>query len=251
MFPTRVSIVTCNLWGMNRWKERQPVISEFLSAFKPDIFSVQELTDLSRGFLDNVLSSHDRVDDSFCGWITEGNIYWNRVLFDLVEYGIEDIGLLEEDRRLFWVRLKVRATSKSILVSTAHFTYKAHPNEIETGQSPRLKQSRLTVSALDRLSMGIEPTFFMGDLNDSSHPVFILNDAGYVDCFSALGVSSAPTAPCYPTVDVTIGRPRLSQTLDWVFSNKFARALSAQVPNFYYRGMTPSDHWPVQAIYEI
>ena len=251
MMPFRFSVMTCNLWGLNKWRERQAAVKELLDVFRPDVFSVQELTPETQTFIDKALPYHKRVDDELPGWATEGNIFWDGRLFEKVEHGAEDIGLLEADRRLFWVRLVIKNSDQTVFISTAHYTWKAHPIELETGTSPRLLQSRLTGKTLKSLARNSEPVLFMGDLNDSSHPTFILNDAGYRDCFSVLGVPAPPTAPCYPTVQVGRGRPMLNQTLDWIMSNEFARPMAAQVPYFYHNGVTPSDHWPVLAVYEV
>lgn len=250
MFPIRLSIITYNLWKNARWSLRKAALQKFVGHFFPDILCLQELCAESQSLLDDGMSHHKRVQDDFPGWTYEGNIYWNSHLFNEIEHGIEDIGL-DGDRRLFWVRLQLKDTARTIFVSTAHFTYKATPAELETGQSPRLEQTHKTVIALQDLVQDNEPAFFMGDLNDTSHPVFILHDAGYVTCFAALGVPTPPTAPCYPIPNTHLGSPTLNQTLDWIASNQYARTIAAQVPHFYYDGIAPSDHWPVLAVYEI
>jgi len=250
MFPTRLSIVTYNLWYDIRWSLRKVALQNFVTHFFPDILCIQELCEESQLFLDEVLSQHKRIQDDFPGWTLEGNIYWNGDLFKAIDYGAEEVGL-EGDRRLFWVRLQLKGEKRTIFVSTAHFTYKATPTELETGRSPRLEQTHKTVRAIHNLVRENEPAFFMGDLNDTSHPVFILHDAGYITCFSALGVPTPPSAPCYPNPKTHLGSPMLNQTLDWIASNQHARVVAAQVPHFYHDGIAPSDHWPVLAVYEI
>jgi endonuclease/exonuclease/phosphatase family metal-dependent hydrolase len=251
MFPVRLSVITCNLWGTTRWSLRKLALKQFVEVFCPDILCLQELCAESQSFLDNAMPQHNRVHDDFPGWICESNIYWKDCLLKEVEHGADDIGIIEENRRLFWVRLKLKEQARTVFVSTAHFTYKAHPKELETGLSPRLEQTHRTVKALQRLVRDGEPALFMGDLNDTSHPIYILYDAGYRDCFSVLGVPCVPTAPCYPTANIPIGSPTLSQTLDWIVSNKYARTVAAQVPHFYHGDVALSDHWPVLAVFEI
>jgi len=250
MFPIRVSLATYNLWKNAYWSRRKAAIQQFLQLYAPDILCLQELSTESVTLLDATLSQHDRVHDDFPGWCDEGNIYWNDRLLEMTDYGAADVGL-EKNRRLFWVRLKVRDRSRSLLVSTAHLTYKGDAHEAATGLSPRIRQSQEIVNALQDLVHVDEPAFFMGDLNDTSHPIFILHDAGYATCFSSLGVPPPPTAPCYPKLDANLNEPTLSQTLDWIVGNKHTRAIAAQAPNFYVNGVSPSDHWPVIAVYEI
>ena len=167
MFPVRLSIVTYNLWNTMRWPLRQPAVQQFVDRFRPDVLCVQELRPETRACLDDAMSQHTRVHDQLPGWACESNIYWHRGLFAESEHGAEDIGSLEEHRRLFWVRLKIAEQNRTIFVSTAHFTSQRQATETDLGQSPRIEQSRRTIAALQRLVRDNEPAWFMGDLNDA------------------------------------------------------------------------------------
>ena len=242
MFPIRLSIITYNLFDNIRFSQRTNALKQFVETFNPDVLCVQELCQESQTFLDYTLSSHSRVYDLFKGWTCEGNIYWNSKLLKEVEHGIDDIGLVEEYRRLFWVRLAVKGTDKTILVNTTHLTYKGHPYEVKTGLSPRLEQTRQAIKAIKENVKENEPVFFAGDFNDASHPAYILLEDGYKDCFSSLNIQAPPTSPKKQVFS--------SQTMDWIFA-KNARCLAAQVPHFDIAGIMPSDHYPVVAIYQI
>jgi endonuclease/exonuclease/phosphatase family metal-dependent hydrolase len=122
MIPTRISFITYNLWLTQRWPERAPACERFLTLFTPDVLCVQELQRPTQQFLDKVLKEHDRVHDPFPGWTTESNIYWASTAFELVEHGAEEVGHLEPDRRLFWVRLRLKPSQKTIFIATAHLT---------------------------------------------------------------------------------------------------------------------------------
>lgn len=250
MIPTRLSIMTLNLWREKYWEQRQDAIGHLFYRFQPDIFCVQEIRGQSRTFLDKALPRYERIHDDFLGWMCESNIYWKSELFDKIEYGLEDVGILEKYRRLFWVRLRLGNLGHTIFVSTAHLTYKEHPEEIKLGYSPRLSQAQKIVSTLKILSGEQEPTFLMGDFNDDFHPVHILFGAGYESCFGALGIQSPPTWPSCPSLARATNGPPAAQVLDWIVSNNYARAIVAQVPRFVYKGVAPSDHWPVIAMYE-
>ncbi len=251
VFPVRLSVVTLNLWHTERWPLRQPALGEFVRIYRPDVLCVQELRPETQAFLDETLPDHRRVHDPFEGWNTQGNIYWDGHLLEEEAHGAEDVAILEPNRRLFWARLRVKEGGPTLLVATAHFTFKGNSLEVRTGRSPRVRQTRLAIRALDRLTRPGEALLFMGDLNDPSHPAHLLHAAGYVDCFTALGLPSPPTKPCLPTGWRTGSEPAPSQTLDWIVANRHARAVAAQVPNFYCGDATPSDHWPVLAVYEI
>lgn len=245
----RTSIVTYNLWRTVRWPQRQDALAGFLTITQPDILCVQELQAETREFLDTTLSNHSRVADAFPGWVTEGNIYWDRNRFTLIGFGAERIGHVEEMRRLFWVRLWPRGKGYPLLVATTHLTFKATQGELLTGTSPRVAQAHAMVETLDKLASPGDPLLLAGDFNDPSHPTYILNDAGYVDCFTALGLTSPPTSPTYQTSNLPPGRPSTSQTLDWIVS-KDARSVAAQVPEYTLNGVSPSDHLSVLAVYE-
>ena len=52
------------------------------------------------------------------------------------------------------------------------------------------------------------------------------------------------------SIAATGGRALLHQ-IDLIAANRHARAISAGVPQVYHGDIAPSDHWPVQAIYEL
>jgi endonuclease/exonuclease/phosphatase family metal-dependent hydrolase len=251
MFPVSLSIVTYNIWLTERWNVRAPALRKFLEIFDPDVLCLQELQAQSRAFIDETLPGHRRVEDPLKGWTTEGNIYWRDSLFEKIEHGAEEVGLQNVDRRLFWARLRVRARAREILVATAHLTSQKNAHEQATGASPRVNETRAIISALQRLNRPGEPGFFMGDLNDAVHPPRLLHEAGYVNCFSALGIQNPPTLHCYPTASIQPGERMVNHGIDWLVANSHARAVAASVPHFYFQDAAPSDHWPVHAVYEI
>lgn len=252
MIPTRLSIITYNLWNIQRWPMREAAVRGFFRRFRPDIICLQELRFETRDVLDEALSGYRRVEDGFPGWLRESNIYWNSDLLEEIQHGAEDVGInTDAYRRMFWARLRMRDTGRSIFVATAHFTHQEHPEEIRTGYSPRGEQARRTAQTLKSLVREGEPGFFMGDLNDPIVPVHILNEAGYRTCFQRLEILPAPTWPAMPTVRVVPWEATTSQTLDWILSNDRARPVAACVPQYYNEDMSPSDHWPVQAVYEL
>ena len=251
MIPARLSVVTCNIWLTERWPARAPALEKFLTLFAPDVLCVQELQRSTQEFLDRVLSKYTRVDDSFPGWANESNIYWKKAVFEEVEHGAEEVGHIEPERRMFWVRLQIKSLKKAIFVATAHLTSPRHGDEAETGASPRVRQLKRIAEELTRRVREGEPAFFMGDMNDAWHPQRILMQAGYASCFAALGMQSPPTFQCYPTANIQSGERTITEAIDLIVANKNARAIAASVPHCYAEDLAPSDHWPVQAIYEL
>jgi endonuclease/exonuclease/phosphatase (EEP) superfamily protein YafD len=238
---TRFTVCTYNVWADGRREERVEPLREFLRRHTPDILCLQELRAWSRELIAEALPTHDSVSDEFDGWTVEGNIFWNRDLFELAEHGAEDIGMIEPLRRLFWARL--RSGDRTALVSTAHYTWIGNRVEAEGGPSPRFEQARRTVESLDHLAADDEPTLFMGDLNDFAHPVRILREGGLMDSFGALGRFTAPTHPAMPTAS---GVP---QSIDYIMSRGAIRPMTSEVVDFFVGDIAPSDHKPVLATY--
>lgn len=178
------------------------------------------------------------------GWLKEGNIFWSTELFELIEYGAENISIIEELRRLFWVRLRPPGDNqqRTLFVSTAHFSWQGNKREVTHGISPRLTQARKTAEALQVLAPAPESLLFMGDLNDFMHPIRILHESGLIDSFSALGQTPVPTWPAAPFP----GPPELD---DWIFQRGPLRPMTSGVVDFYVDDFPPSDHKPLLATY--
>jgi endonuclease/exonuclease/phosphatase family metal-dependent hydrolase len=250
--PARLNIITYNIWNTERWATRERALRTFMKLFDPDLLCVQELRRKSRRVLDEVLPGHERVNDRFIGWAQESNIYWRASMFEEIEHGAEDVRIREPGyRRLFWARLRIKALDRSILVGTAHLTHQRHPDESKSGVSPRVDETRRIIAALGRLEHEREPVFFMGDMNDPVHPTDHLHKAGYVSSFAALGLQPPSTFKCYPTANVAPGKLAISQCIDWIVANAEARPIATTVPQFFLDDAAPSDHWPVQAVYEV
>jgi endonuclease/exonuclease/phosphatase family metal-dependent hydrolase len=252
MQPLRINLITCNIWNTERWNARAATLRKFLELYSPDVLCVQELRQKTRIFLDKALTGYSRVQDSFVGWTSESNIYWRATMFSEIEHGAEDVKIKEKGHRaLFWARLAIKDRDRSMLVATAHLTHQRHPDESATGHNTRIAETRRIIAALKRLNRRGEPLFFMGDFNDAVHPTNMLHKAGYVSSFAALGLQPPQTFKCYPTAAVEPGMLAISQCIDWIVSNGEARPIATSVPNFLLNDCAPSDHWPVQAIYEI
>lgn len=251
MVPTRLAFVTYNIWLTERWPARAAALERFLKLFTPDVLCVQELQRPTQEFLDRALVGYARVHDPLPGWTNESNIYWNEAIFGKIEHGAEEVSHVERNRRLFWARLEIKSARKAIFVATAHLTSPKNSDEGDTGVSPRVRQLRRVAEELGRRVHEGEPAFFMGDMNDAWHPQRILLQAGFVSCFAALGMQSPPTFQCYPTADVQPGERTITEAIDLIAANQHARAIAASVPQVYADGLAPSDHWPVQAIYEL
>jgi endonuclease/exonuclease/phosphatase (EEP) superfamily protein YafD len=240
----RFTVCTYNIWTWTRWPERLNALCSFVALHLPDIFCVQEVQEESLAAIDSVLRpSHDRVTSEMPGWSCEGNIWWNQAMFTLEEFGAEEVGILEEHRRLFWVQLRSIDGDRSILVSTAHWTWSGHLVSLQSEKNVRLPQARQTVEALNRMHTDNIPQLFMGDLNDSNEPIAVLRAAGFTDSFEDVGRYPAATYPARPTAQGP------DQTLDWIFRRGQVRSMTSEVVDFWLGDLAASDHKPVLATY--
>ncbi len=216
MVPVRISFVTYNLWGTERWPERELALRLFFERYRPDIVCVQELTPETGATLDDVLPFHDKVDDPFTGWTTEGNFWWNARFLQLVEYGAEEFGIdAYPDRRLFWVRLQVIDQPTTFFVGNVHLSDSGNSAELEEGRNSRVHEAKAIIGSLGRLVREMEPAFLLGDFNDSLAPLAQLLAAGYDSPWARLHQLPPPTMPAYPDRLLSFGFAS-SFVLDWI-----------------------------------
>lgn len=235
---------TYNLWGTARWDERREPLARFLHINRPDVLCVQELTQDSRDFIEATLPAMRSVDGPLPGWTDEGNIFWNSALFELVAFGAEDIGMVEELRRLWWARLATKS-GRTILVANAHFSWTGNVRELSERINVRTGQAEEAVAALDRLCGENEPVLFMGDFNDYIHPLRVLRLAGFEDSFMALGREAVATYPAMPFAQ------QPPELLDWMMHRGPIRPTLTSVVDFYVAEKAPSDHKPILTTYRL
>jgi endonuclease/exonuclease/phosphatase family metal-dependent hydrolase len=244
--PHRFTVCSFNLWEESRKDQRRKPLSQFLDLHRPDILCVQELRPWSRDLIDGVLKDHERVDDPFEGWLAEGNIWWNRGLFTRAGHGAEDTGIHEKLRKLFWVRLALKAApGQTLVVSTSHYTWNGNPMEASEGLNPRPAMARRTLEKLKEVAPEPEPVMFMGDLNDDNHPIRILREGGLKDVPSALGRSPRTTFPAEPAYN------HPPEVLDWILFRGPLRPMAWDVVDFHVDQTPPSDHKPVIATFAV
>jgi len=243
--PIRFVVGTYNIWGTNRWPEREQALRAFLRDLRPDVLCLQEFRPETQAVLDDELSKHEHVRDPFEGWTREGNIYWSTELFELVQHGAEEIGIIETLRRLFWVRLRVTGTDSTVVIATAHYTWTGNKREVTEHVNPRIGQAERTLQVLDRIVPADEPVIFMGDLNEAENAIKTLLRGGLMDCWRGKNTIPHATHPAYPTV---MGPPRV---IDWQLYRGPIRPMVCEVVDYTKDALTPSDHKPLLVAYGI
>lgn len=199
-------------------------------------------------------------EETFTGWLDEGNIVYRSDKFQYVSHGVVDVGLEEAEarrpkRRLFWLRLC--ANNRTILVSTAHLTWEGGSVVEQAAPYPseRSAQASKIIAALNQIRLNdeknghAEPVIFCGDMNDSWHVPFKMREAGLFAYDLLLNMPSEithPARPCFHEERVP------SQTRDWIFSSSL-KPLLGRVCGDMVLGLNrhPSDHFPVFCIYEV
>jgi endonuclease/exonuclease/phosphatase (EEP) superfamily protein YafD len=255
--PLNVIAQTHNLWGDHHAAERAEALRGLYERRAPDLLATQETRAWSRDVIDMAMPGHERVHDHFPGWEGQSNLWWNRALFSATEHGAEDVGIHDPDARLFWVRLRIRGGPNTLLWTTAHLSYSGNTVEVETGVNQRALQARSVVEALSRLEGPNEAVFFASDTNAIGTAIWVIGNAGYLDSFSALNRQAPPTHPVIPDpFRSTVGTPKSpiaspQKTIDYIFFRGPARSRSAEVVEYFYRGIAPSDHYPVASTFAI
>jgi endonuclease/exonuclease/phosphatase family metal-dependent hydrolase len=255
--PLNVIAQTHNLWGDHHAAERMEALTALYERRAPDLLATQETRAWSRDLLDAAMPGHDRVRDDFPGWERQSNLWWNRELFSEVEHGAEDVGIHDRHARLFWVRLGIDGGPKSLLWTTAHLSYSGNAVEVETGVNQRTPQARRVVEELSRLGRRDEPVFFACDTNAIGTAIWLIGNAGYLDSFTALNRQAPPTHPVIPnpfastvgTLKSPIASPQ--KTIDYIFFRGPVRSRSAEVVEYFHRGIAPSDHYPVASTFAL
>ena len=226
-----------NLWGDERWTEREPSVHRMLVGHPPDVLAVQELSEKSAAFLDEALPHHRRVVDGLPGSPPVNT--WSR-LTDV------DRGTIDLDegggRVAVWTRLRVEGTERPMVVVTTHLTWDDHPDPAR-GASVRDAQATRLRNALDDIVEGGEALVLLGDLNDERPSIPAFEAAGLVDCYQGLGREPEPTRPV-PEYEPFETLPR---AVDRILTNDSVQVMDASVPRFEAGATPPSDHWPVVA----
>jgi endonuclease/exonuclease/phosphatase family metal-dependent hydrolase len=248
---------THNLWGDHHAPERAEALTGLYQRRAPDLLATQETRPWSRDVLDQAMPGHERVHDDFPGWEQQSNLWWDGELFSEAEHGAEDVGIHDAHARLFWVRLLVAGGPDTLLWSTVHLSYSGNAVEVETGVNQRTPQARRVVEELDRLGRPNEPVFLASDTNAIATAIWVIGNAGYLDSFTALNRQAPPTHPVIPNPFAsTVGTPKSpiaspQKTIDYIFFRGPVRSRSAEVVEYFHRGVAPSDHYPVASTFAL
>ncbi len=243
----RFSIMTSNLWNTEKIVERKDSIIKFFSINKPDFLCIQEIRKETRDLLDSQLEKYSRVEDSFIGWQEESNIYYRNDLFEEVEHGRIDLNMPEVNRGLFYLRVKIKGSNKTLFISTAHLTHQGNADEVATSRNYRQDEASMIGDNLLTLVKKGEGAIVCGDFNDPFHPTKIISEkTDFVEVFRTLHLEAPLTFPCSSISEEYY----LVESLDKIMHNSFISPIMATSPRLVLsKGI--SDHYPVYAMFEV
>lgn len=237
--------------GPDAWLERRIEVGEFLMAkgafstySTPDVLGVQEALSSQLQFLDSVMSGYTRYSRGRDDGRQAGEhaaIYWKKDRFSLLDSGT--FWLSEQanspnkgwdaalPRIASWIKLKERASAKSLLVLNTHFDH--------IGVKARAESARQIAAWVNRQAI---PVVVMGDLNSEVHeqPLELLRQGGLTE--------TRPRNDFTPTFNGFTWPRKKHKLIDFILTRGFQtqsyRVITAKRNN----GRELSDHFPVEAV---
>lgn len=232
------------------WEERRPLVKRVLRTEQPTVLFTQEGL---FGQLQDVLEDLRGYD-----WIHLGRlggsqseataIMWVRDRLKVLEYDhlwLSDTPRLIGSkgwgnnvvRMLTWIRFEDLRTGKDFYVVNNHFDHRS--------EESRQKGAQMN---LDVIAPFESPVVVAGDFNNTPDTAIhqILTDGGLVDTMLA---AEEQVTPVYGTWNGWDPVPTEEERrIDWILTTPDIRIEEAGVNTYAKRGLTPSDHWPAQAL---
>ena len=228
------SIISLNLWMDYEFETRKPSIEAFLLQFQPEVFCFQELSSEGTKLVVATLGENYECILEY----TKGvSIFWKKTV------RLESWSLLDSCRCL---SAKFSYKDYIINVHTVHlhwvgdFTFKVNENTV-------LRELEEILPAIDPVNE--EYNFVTGDFNDIVHSLMVLKDVGYTESFRELNLMPELTYPSF----VTEHNKKIIETgqIDYIFSCPRSKCIATSVLKFYTGFIPVSDHWAVQAIFQL
>ncbi|HZE41092.1 MAG TPA: endonuclease/exonuclease/phosphatase family protein [Stackebrandtia sp.] len=143
-------------------------------------------------------------------------------------------------RMLTWARFADRLSGKEFVVLNTHLDHVSVP-----AQDKAAHLLRRVVADLD------VPAIVTGDFNvppDATVHKTLVADGPLADAWDA---AATRLSPPYATFHAWEPEPRLGDRIDWILTTPGVSVTSIGVNTWSHGGLTPSDHWPLQALMEL
>lgn len=260
--PDRLTVVTYNLLnGQARagtklaWERRREAVARVIGHCGPDLLGVQECFDYQARFLAETVQGF--------GWVGLGReadgtgemaaVFYRDEFYEPVDAGHFWLSATPEEpgsrswgshctRIATWVRLRVRASGRSLLFCNTHLD---HGSEEARLGAARLLAERLPVLA------GEEPLILTGDFNAQAETTKVWRlcvTAGLRDAWLAADQRSGPDETW---TDFREPRYGVQERIDWILFRGAVEARSCETMTYREKDGFPSDHLPVRAVLEL
>ncbi|HEX4945621.1 MAG TPA: endonuclease/exonuclease/phosphatase family protein [Blastocatellia bacterium] len=243
--------------GENHWDKRKEFLLATIKAFNPDLLGTQETLGFQRDYLAANLSGYEvlgvgRDDGKEKGEMTA--LYFRRSRFEKLDGGhfwlseTPDVpGSKNWDaaltRMVTWVKLrdKQNPKAKPLMFFNTHFDHRGVQARHEAAKLIR----RRVAEAAKTCSVIVTGDFNAGDDSDPYRALFG-DDSPVVDAYRAVNPTRTPNEGTFSgfKVEATTG-PRI----DWIGASREWQVVKAMIDRTARDGRTPSDHFPVAAVF--
>ncbi|NOT59697.1 MAG: endonuclease/exonuclease/phosphatase family protein [Acidobacteria bacterium] len=246
--------------GENHWDKRKAFLIETIKAFKPDLLGTQETLGFQRDYLAAQLAGYDvlgvgRDDGKEQGEMTA--LYFKRDRFEKLDGGhfwlseTPDIaGSKNWDaaltRMVTWVKLrdKRQPRARPLMFFNTHFDHRGEQARIESARLIR----RRVAEATKTCRVIVTGDFNAGEDNEAYRAFFSGTDAPVIDAYRAIHSTRSNDEGTFSSFKATETKgPRI----DWIGASREWQTVSAAIDRTAREGRTPSDHFPVTAVFKM
>jgi endonuclease/exonuclease/phosphatase family metal-dependent hydrolase len=156
--------------GINQWKNRVPLVTDYLMEIQPDIIGMQEVLPNQLADLKEILAGYESVSAGRMDGKSEGEacpVFYNKEVFELLDKGhfwlseTPDVpGSMNWDthfpRIVTWVNLKQKTSGKEFFFFNTHYSH--------VSEEARERSSELLVKQITKIA-GSHPVILTGDFN--------------------------------------------------------------------------------------
>lgn len=253
LFGQNIKIMTYNIRydnpndGIHVWENRRDKIISQIRYYQPDFLGLQEVVHTQNSFLKEKLRNYTvlgvgRDDGKEAGEYAP--IYFNNARFELIDWGTFWLSETPDrpskgwdaalPRIATWAMLREIESGKVWNVINTHFDH--------VGIEARLQSLKLIYSyAMENMAGG--RIVMMGDFNigpSSEAYIWLKNQDGLLDSFLSAPIVHGPEGTFN-----AFKHDYLGERIDYVWLSRDLRAISYASISEIWKGIIPSDHWPV------
>ena len=240
--------------GVNAWKNRKQMVTEFLNKIQPEIIGMQEVLYNQLMDIKNALPGYGWTGVGRDDGMEKGEyapVFYNKEKLQLVRNGHFWLSETPEKtgskswgahlpRIVTWVRLKDKASGKKIFFFNTHFSH--------VSDSARNGSARLLVKMINKIA-GDTTVILTGDLNFTSESEgykIIVTKENTTELVDAMFVSENPHFGGFSTFN-GFGKTSVKRKIDFIFTGGGLKVKKHGIYEIMEQDIFISDHWPVYA----